>query len=129
MNRLLPKTLFGRMVLIMVTGLVVAQFLSMAIFFQEREHQNLRSTARHFGVRIGEIVKIMTACRPRSARQSPHRSAAPILLSAKRQPNQAAARSRTRSRRRLSLPDCAVISMRRGSSGYRLPTTQGTPLA
>ena len=59
MNRLLPKTLFGRMVLIMVAGLVAAQLLSMAIFFQERERLNLRTTARFFGARIGEIVKIL----------------------------------------------------------------------
>ena len=59
MNRLLPKTLFGRMVLIMVAGLVAAQLLSTVIFFQERERLNLRTTARFFGARIGEIVKIL----------------------------------------------------------------------
>lgn len=59
MNRLLPKTLFGRMVLIMVVGLVAVQILGMAIFFQERDRFSLRTSARFFGARIGEIVKIL----------------------------------------------------------------------
>jgi signal transduction histidine kinase len=59
MSRFLPKTLFGRMMLIMIVGLVIAQALTTAIFFQERAHFGLRTAARHFGIQIAEILKIM----------------------------------------------------------------------
>jgi signal transduction histidine kinase len=59
MSRLLPKTLFGRMVLIMVAGFIIAHLLGLLIFFQERDRLNTRTSARFFGARIGEIVKII----------------------------------------------------------------------
>lgn len=57
--RLLPRTLFGRMVLIMVAGFVIVHLLGVAIFFQERDRLNVRTGARFFGARIAEIVKII----------------------------------------------------------------------
>jgi signal transduction histidine kinase len=56
---LLPKTLFGRMVLILVAGLVAAQFLGTAIYFQEHDRGTLRAIARHSGVRIVDMVNIL----------------------------------------------------------------------
>ncbi|MES2356102.1 MAG: ATP-binding protein [Pseudomonadota bacterium] len=59
MKRLLPKTLFGRMVLIMIAGLVISQILTTIIFFQERERFGLRTAARHFGLQMAQIIKIL----------------------------------------------------------------------
>jgi len=58
MNRLLPKTLFGRMVLIMVLGLIIAQVLTTVIFYQERATFGSRTAARHFGLRMAETSRI-----------------------------------------------------------------------
>jgi len=59
MMRLLPTTLFGRMVLILVAGLIAAQLLATAIFFQERDQLSLRAVSRHSGTHIVDIVKIL----------------------------------------------------------------------
>ena len=58
MIRLLPRTLFGRMVLILVAGLVVAQLLATAIFLQERDRVGFRVLSRYSGTRIADIVKV-----------------------------------------------------------------------
>jgi signal transduction histidine kinase len=59
MMRALPKTLFGRMVLILVAGLVAAQLLGTAIFLQERDRLSLRALSRYSGTRIVDMVKIL----------------------------------------------------------------------
>jgi len=59
MNRFLPKTLYGRIVLIMIAGIIIAQVLTTVIFSQERARVGLRVAERQFGLQIAEIVRIL----------------------------------------------------------------------
>ena len=55
--RLLPRSLFARMVLILLGGLVAAQLLSFAIHWQERGEFIMRATGMRSAQRIADIVQ------------------------------------------------------------------------
>ncbi len=57
--RLLPRSLFGRMVLILLVGLVAAQVLSAALSLYERETYFYRIGRVEAAQRIAEIVKLL----------------------------------------------------------------------
>lgn len=57
--RLLPKSLFGRLVLVMFGGLLIAQMLSAYINFAERDRMLFRATGMQSGQRIAEVVKLL----------------------------------------------------------------------
>ena len=57
--RLLPRSLFARMVLILLSGLVVAQLLSFAIHWRERGELIMRATGMRSAQRIADIVKLL----------------------------------------------------------------------
>ena len=59
MKRLLPRSLFARMVLILLSGLVVAQLLSFAVHWRERGEFISRSLGVRSAQRIGDIVKLL----------------------------------------------------------------------
>lgn len=59
MIRLLPRSLFGRLMLVLSGGLIVAQLLSAAINFAERDALLLRSTGLQSAQRIADIVKLL----------------------------------------------------------------------
>jgi signal transduction histidine kinase len=60
-RRLLPKTLFARMVLVLLAGLVVAQFLSLAVHWRERGEFMMRTAGYYSAGRVAEIVKLLDA--------------------------------------------------------------------
>ena len=62
--RLLPASLFGRMMLILFSGLVLAQILSASINFAERDRLLLRSSGRQSAQRIADIVKLLDSLGP-----------------------------------------------------------------
>ena len=56
MKRFLPRTLFARMVLVLLGGLIVAQFLSLAVHWRERGEFVMRSAGLNSAERIAEII-------------------------------------------------------------------------
>ncbi|OIQ94238.1 osmolarity sensor protein EnvZ [mine drainage metagenome] len=62
--RLLPASLFGRMMLILFSGLVLAQILSASINFAERDRLLLRSSSMQSAQRIADIVKLLDSLGP-----------------------------------------------------------------
>jgi signal transduction histidine kinase len=64
MRRLLPKSLFGRLVLVLFGGLLIAQLLSAYINFAERDRMLIRATGLQSGQRIAEVVKLLDSLGP-----------------------------------------------------------------
>ncbi len=62
--RLLPQSLFGRLVLVLFGGLIVAQLLSAAINFAERDRLLFRASGMQSGQRIAEVVKLLDSLSP-----------------------------------------------------------------
>ena len=61
---LLPRSLFARMVLILLGGLVVAQLLSFAIHWQERGEFVMRAMGMRSAQRIADIVRLLDSIAP-----------------------------------------------------------------
>lgn len=57
----LPRSLFGRMVWVLLTGLIVAQLLSMAIHRHERSQMVARTNSLMAAQRIRDVVKTLEA--------------------------------------------------------------------
>jgi signal transduction histidine kinase len=62
--RLLPRSLFARMVLILLAGLVAAQLLSLAVHWQERGEFMMRSMGMRSAQRIADIVRLLDSIVP-----------------------------------------------------------------
>ena len=59
--RLLPQSLFSRMVLILIGGLVVVQALSVAFHLLERDRLLLSSSSMESAQRIADAVRLLNA--------------------------------------------------------------------
>jgi signal transduction histidine kinase len=80
--RLLPRTLFARMVLVLLGGLVVAQFLSIAVHWRERGEFMLRTAGAHSAERVADIIKLLdTTPAPERARMLAVLNAPPLRIS------------------------------------------------
>ncbi len=64
MKRLLPQSLFARMVIVLLGGLVVAQLLSFAVHWRERGEFITRSIGMRSAQRIGDIVRLLDTIEP-----------------------------------------------------------------
>lgn len=62
--RLMPRSLFARMVLILMGGLVCAQLLSFAIYWRERGEFALRAMGTRSVQRIADVVKLLDSMAP-----------------------------------------------------------------
>ncbi len=69
--RLLPRSLFGRLLLVLASGLILAQLLSAAINFAERDSVLGRASGMQPAQRIADIVGCWTRWAPPSAPGSP----------------------------------------------------------
>ena len=56
---ILPSSLFGRLVIVLLIGLMLAQVLSMLIFFKDRHQQISHVQETHLAQRIIEIVHVL----------------------------------------------------------------------
>jgi hypothetical protein len=56
---LLPRTLFGRLVLVLLAGLLTAQLLSFAIHMRERGKLLMEASGMQSAQRIVDIVKFL----------------------------------------------------------------------
>ena len=61
MKRFLPRTLFARMVLVLLGGLIAAQFLSFAVHWRERGEFMMRTAGLHSAERVADIIKLLDA--------------------------------------------------------------------
>ena len=64
MKRLWPHSLFGRMVIVLVAGLLTAQMLSLVIFLNERARVDLDTRALRVAQRISDAVKVFDSLSP-----------------------------------------------------------------
>lgn len=62
--RLLPRSLFARMVLVLLGGLVAAQLLSLAVHWQERGEFMMRAMGMRSAQRIADIVRLLDSIAP-----------------------------------------------------------------
>lgn len=64
MTRWLPRSLFARMVLILVTGLVLAQAASLAIYWRDRDDFMQRALGMRSVQRIADILRVLDSTAP-----------------------------------------------------------------
>ena len=62
--RLLPRSLFGRLMLVLASGLIVAQLLSAAINLVERDSVLVRASGMQPAQRIADIVTLLDSLSP-----------------------------------------------------------------
>jgi signal transduction histidine kinase len=77
--RLAPRSLFGRLVLVLLGGLVVAQLLSFAIHMHERGEALSQASGMQAAQRIGDIVKLLEPLGPAERRRIVQVFSAPPL--------------------------------------------------
>ena len=64
MTRFLPQSLFGRLMLVLISGLVVAQLLSAAINLAERDTVLVRAMGMQPAQRIADVVRLLDSLSP-----------------------------------------------------------------
>jgi signal transduction histidine kinase len=98
--RLVPRSLFSRLVLVLMAGLVVAQILSLAIHAHERERFLAQASGMQSAQRIADIVNVLEPLAPAERRRLVSVLSAPPLLvhldDTQRPPAREDAESRTR---------------------------------
>lgn len=78
--RLLPHSLFSRLVLVLLGGLAVAQLLSYAIHMRERGELLLQASGVQSAQRVAEIVRLLESADPAGRRRIAKVLSAPPLL-------------------------------------------------
>jgi len=78
--RLLPRSLFSRLVLVLLGGLVVAQMLSYAIHMRERGELLLQAGGVQSAQRVADIVRLLESADPAGRRRIAKVLSAPPLL-------------------------------------------------
>jgi len=76
----LPRSLFSRLVLVMLSGLVVAQVLSLAIQLHERGQLLSQASGMQSAQRIADIVKVLDPLEPQERRKMTSILSAPPLV-------------------------------------------------
>ena len=61
---LAPRSLFARMVLVLLAGLIVAQLLSFAVHWRERGEYMTRSMGMRSAARIADIIELLDTIEP-----------------------------------------------------------------
>jgi len=59
--KLVPRTLFGRLIIILVTGMLAAQILTSSIWYDVRHSQVLEIPTRLIASRLADIVRVAQA--------------------------------------------------------------------
>ena len=78
--RLLPRSLFSRLVLVLLGGLAVAQLLSYAIHMRERGELLLQASGVQSAQRVADIVRLLESADPAGRRRIAKILSAPPLL-------------------------------------------------
>lgn len=69
MSRWLPRSLFSRMVLVLVTGLVLAQAASLAIYWRDRDEFMQRALGMRSVQRVADILTLLESIAPDERRR------------------------------------------------------------
>jgi signal transduction histidine kinase len=77
--RFAPRSLFGRLVLVLLSGLVVAQLVSFAIHMHERGEALSQASGMQAAQRIADIVKLLESLGPAERRRVVQAFSAPPL--------------------------------------------------
>jgi len=64
LRRLVPRTLFGRLVIVLVAGLTVAQLLGALVSFEERGRALSRASGMQPAQRIADVVRLLDSVTP-----------------------------------------------------------------
>ncbi len=67
--RMLPRSLFGRLVLVLLAGLLIAQFVSALILLQDRGTALYRASGLQAAQRIAGVVELLDSLEPRQRQQ------------------------------------------------------------
>lgn len=111
-DRLMPRSLFGRLMLVLASGLLLAQLLSAAINFAERDRLLLRARGTQQAQRISDVVKLLDSLGPAEReRIVAVLSVPPLVLSLQDAPAVPAAQDPGRA------PAAMFVSMLRASLG------------
>lgn len=78
--RLLPRSLFARLVLVLLGGLVLAQLLSLAIHIQDRGELLLQASGVQSARRVADIVRVLETQEPAARRNILRVLSSPALL-------------------------------------------------
>ena len=62
--RIVPRSLFARVVLVLLGGLVIAQLVSFAIHWQERGQLIVQTSGMRYAQRIGDMVRLLDSLSP-----------------------------------------------------------------
>jgi signal transduction histidine kinase len=85
--RLLPRSLFGRLMLVLASGLIVAQLLSAAFNLAERDSVLVRASGMQPAQRIADIVRLLDSYDPAErARIAGILNVPPLVLALNREP-------------------------------------------
>jgi len=85
--RLAPRSLFGRLVLVLLAGLIVAQLLSLAIHMHERGELLLQASGVRSAQRVADVVRLLESVGPAERRRIVDvLSAPPLIISLDRGP-------------------------------------------
>jgi len=76
---LVPRSLFSRLVLVLLTGLIIAQLLSFAIHMHERSELLSQSSGMQSAQRIADIVRLLETLSPEERRRIVQVLSAPPL--------------------------------------------------
>lgn len=78
--RLFPRSLFARLVLVLLGGLIVAQLLSFAIHMQDRGELLLQASGVQSAQRVADIVRVLESQEPATRRKILRVLSSPALL-------------------------------------------------
>lgn len=78
--RLLPRSLFSRLVVVMLCGLIVAQLLSFAIHMHERGELLQQASGAQSAQRVADVVRLLDSSGPAERRKIVNVLSAPPLL-------------------------------------------------
>jgi signal transduction histidine kinase len=85
--RLLPRSLFGRIVLVLLAGLATAQIVSLAIHLRERGQLLAQASGMRAAQRIADIVRLLDPLNPAERRRIVNvLSAPPLIVALDREP-------------------------------------------
>ena len=117
--RLLPRSLFGRIVLILAGGFLTIQLITTAIALSDRSALVFRAGANQAATRIGDVVRTMTAASPAERTRIMHAISNDTLKVAYGKPAGADAAAGEASELALTARDALALALQPGI-GFRV---------
>jgi signal transduction histidine kinase len=126
--RLLPRSLFSRLVLVLLTGLVIAQLLSLAVHLHERGEALAQASGMQSAQRIADIVRLLETLSPAERRRIVAvLNAPPLAISLDRGPL-AAGEQDPEKRARGALFEAMLLRFLRDGRPIVVAVAEGAPI-